>query len=251
MARSSALRSQADDLLRRLPPARRQRWALARSQLRSLARDGRPHRVLDAGCGDGQLTLDLARRHRHWSFVGVDLSSTALTDAEHARRRLRVRNAAFAQADLTRLAVLDRVDVVLAMECLVEIQDDRAVVGRLAAALRPDGVLIAHVPAHDWRPVLPGSETTWRHEVRHGYDAASLRSRLAEAGLQVTSLRPTQRTVVTVAQEVRDRWKHAPRRLLPLAPVMAAAAWSDTAGATWGPARGWFVCASPSPATGA
>jgi hypothetical protein len=129
------------------------------------------------------------------------------------------------------------------MECLVEIPDDRAALAQLAQALRPQGLLLAHVPATGWRPVLPGAETTWRHEVRHGYDLVSLRMLLAEGGLRMRVLRPTQRDLVTVAQEVRDRWKRKPRRLVPLAPLMAAAARLDTAGVTWGPARGWFLTA--------
>lgn len=240
------LRGIARDVLRRLPPARRQRWALATEVLLELAADGRPRTVLDAGCGDGLFTLDLARALPMWSFVGLDLAEEHIVSAERERRAQKVTNACFARVDLTRLAVRRPVDVVLALECLVEIPDDRAALCALAGALRPDGTLIAHLPVWDWSPVLPGSPATWRHEARHGYDRDGLPVLLHEAGLKLRGVTPSQRGTVTVAQELRDRWKGAsPVLRLLTAPFMAAAAQLDTRGVTWGPARGLLLTAKP------
>jgi SAM-dependent methyltransferase len=229
-----------------LPPARRQRWALATRALLPLVADGRPRTVLDAGCGSGLFTLDLARLLPTWSFVGLDLAEDQLVRAEQARRTQGVLNASFARVDLTRLSVRRPFDVVLAMECLVEIPDDRAALGALAGALRQDGTFLAHLPVHDWTPVLPGSAATWRHEARHGYDPVKLPSLLREAGLELRTVIPSQRGTVTVAQELRDRWKQSsPALRLLTAPVMTASARLDTAGVTWGPARGLLLTASP------
>jgi SAM-dependent methyltransferase len=241
---AARVRARAEDLVRRLPPARRQRWLLARKELLALARDGRQRTVLDAGCGDGLLTLDLADRLPRWRFVGVDLSETAVRSAERERRRRSVTNAQFIRADITRPALREPVDVALAMECLAEIPDDRAALRQLRAALHADGVLVAHVPTADWRPLLPNSPPTWRDEVRHGYSQQQLADLLSASGFRCRSLRLTQRNVVTLVQELRDRRRHARVRwLLPLAPWAAAAAALDTAGLTWGEPRGIFFTA--------
>jgi hypothetical protein len=140
--------------------------------------------------------------------------------------------------------------VVLALECLSEIPDDGAALAALAAALRPGGLLVAHVPLADWQPVLRGSAGRWRHEVRHGYDLDDLARRMGDVGLDVQEVRLTQRDMVTAAQELRDRWKSAPAAVrAALFPVMAAAAILDTAGVTWGPPRGALLAARRAVAT--
>lgn len=238
------MRMTAADTLQRLPPARRQRWALARAAAEHL----RPAIVLDAGCGDGLFTLDLAEANPQTTFLGVDLSERALQRAEQERRRRGLDNVSFACVDLTRLALRQQVDLVLALECLVEIPDDDAALACLARATRPGGTVLLHLPEASWRPVLRTSEQRWRHEARHGYSVGRLPAWLAGAGLRLRSVRPTQRNVVTVAQELRDRYKRArPAALLALAPLAAAAARLDTMGLTWGPARGLFVVAEPTP----
>ena len=102
-------------------------------------------RVLDAGCGPGRHALALARRGI--DVVGVDLSpdfialasasADALGVAEHAR---------FETADLRELAFAGEFDAVL---CLCQGgfgllgggEDEGAVLGRFARALRPSGRL--------------------------------------------------------------------------------------------------------------
>ena len=155
-----------------MPPARQLRFRLAIEALERFA-DGRPVRVLDAGCGEGLLTVVLARRHPDWSIIGVDLSADAVRDAGREAVRLGLPNAAFDRADLTVDVGLDEYDAVAAMECLEEIANDHSAIAAMARALHPGGVLLADVPERDWTPVLPGSERTWRHEVRHGYSAAA------------------------------------------------------------------------------
>ena len=78
----------------------------------------------------------------------------------------------------------DGFDVVMALECLSEIPDDRAALGSMSAALAPEGLFVVQVPDAEWKPVLKGSPTTWREEVRHGYRPAALEAALAEAGLE-------------------------------------------------------------------
>ena len=241
MSLSSKARSRASSALDVMPPARRQRWALARRALATL-----PSRltVIDAGCGDALLTHQLARAHPGWRIVGADLSRSALMLRAGDRAACPAAGLLLVQADLQRPLACGSADVVLSLECLTEIPDDRSVVSGLAAALRPGGLLVLHVMHAGWCPVLPGSDGQWRHEVRHGYEEAELRSLLTGAGLLVELVVPTMRGTVQVAQEVRDRCKHAaPTVRLLLFPVMVLAAWLDTAGATWGRGRGMFVLA--------
>jgi 2-polyprenyl-3-methyl-5-hydroxy-6-metoxy-1,4-benzoquinol methylase len=227
-----------------MPPARRLRLALALEALEVLARDAPQDRlrVLDAGCGEGLLTIALARRNPHWSVLGVDLSAAALRTARAEAARHGLPNAAFATADLTADLGSSRYDAVVALECLLEIPDDHSALAAMSRALRPGGLFLGHVPERNWTPMLPGSEQTWRHEVRHGYTTAELAELARAAGLRVTEVKPTLRGTVGVAQELRDRVRR--RRLAAqvlVYPLMLAAVPLERRGITWGPARALFL----------
>ena len=98
----------------------------------------RPSDVLDAGCGTGRVAVELARRgHR---VTGVDSDASML---EVARR------APGATWELADLAVLDlgtSFDLIVAAGNVVvflEPGSEPTVVRRLAAHLRPDGLLVS------------------------------------------------------------------------------------------------------------
>ncbi|MBZ0266863.1 class I SAM-dependent methyltransferase [bacterium] len=73
---------------------------------------------------------------------------------------------------------------VLCVDVLERVSSDLALLQKLHRALRPDGVLVARVPACDWiRPEGGG------HVPCRGYDEGSLREVLEEAGFTLLRLR--------------------------------------------------------------
>jgi SAM-dependent methyltransferase len=228
-------------------PARRLRLALAMKSLEDEAR-GRPLRVLDAGCGDGLLTIGIARRHPDWSLVGLDLRDELLEYARVRALEQRLTNVRFERADLNEPLGEDGFDGVLSIETLEEIPDDERALRVMAAAVAPGGMLIAHVPERSWRPILPGSAPAWRDEVRHGYTAAAISTMLERAGLAVIEVRPTYRGTVAIAQEIRDRLKSKPLAVRALAfPAMAGAVSLERLGLTWGPPHALLATARRPP----
>jgi SAM-dependent methyltransferase len=218
-----------------MAPSRRLRLALADRVLSEKAA-GRPLRLLDAGCGDGLLSIALAERHRDWSVLGIDRRDDMLSGARARAQGRGIGNASFEAADLTKPLPQSGFDAVLALECLHEIPDDKGALSAMAGALRPGGLLALQVPTPDWSPVLPGSSGIWREEVRHGYGEEELTAMLRAAGLEPVSMRPTYRSLAAAAQEVRDRIKGTalPLRLLAF-PFLAFAARLEWWGLTWGP----------------
>jgi SAM-dependent methyltransferase len=131
-------------LLELAEPIARHPWWQARAALilalLSRLRIVPPARILDAGCGWG-VTLEALERGGYRAF-GMDISRRMLERLDRPDRRL-------IEADVSR--PLETVpwpfDVVLALDLLEHLDDDRAAVERLEALVRPGGVLILSVPA--------------------------------------------------------------------------------------------------------
>jgi len=231
----SRLRAILEERLALMAPARRLRLALAAGEVERHFGAGAEVRVLDAGCGDGLLSLAMAKGHRSWSILGVDLRADLL---EGARKRAAARglaNVAFAEGNLEQPLPEQDVQAVLAVECLSEIPDDRRALQMMAEALAPGGMLVVQVPERDWEPVLPGSPGTWREQVRQGYTASELEAALRAAGLADVMVRPTYRSLAAGAQEVRDRIKGSPLAVRLLAfPFLALAVRLERLGITFG-----------------
>lgn len=237
------LRAVLEERLALMAPSRRLRLALS-DEVLSAEAGGRPLRVLDAGCGDGLLTLSLAHRHADWALLGVDRRADLLEGARERAAGRGLGNARFQPADLTRPLPEGDFGAIVALECLHEIPDDEGALRSMAGALAPGGLLALQVPERDWKPVLPGSTGIWREEVRHGYGREEIAADVRAAGLEPVELRPTYRSLAAAAQEIRDRIKSSPLPLRLLAfPFLAAAVWLEHRGLTWGKPSATLVLA--------
>lgn len=239
------LRAILEERLALMAPARRLRLALAEEEVAArLGADSRL-RVLDAGCGDGLLSLAMAKHHPTWALVGVDLREDLLDGARKRAAGRGLTNARFVPGNLERpLPERDR-DAVTAVECLSEIPDDRQALRMMLEALRPGGLIVVQVPERDWQPVLPGSPGTWREQVRQGYTAEQLQDLLQEVGFAEVQVRPTYRSLAAAAQEIRDRIKDRGLlvRLL-VFPFLAGAVRLERLGVTWGRPNALLASAS-------
>jgi ubiquinone/menaquinone biosynthesis C-methylase UbiE len=210
MSSLARLRAILEERLVLMAPARRLRLALAAAEVERRFGAGAAVRVLDAGCGDGLLSLAMAKGHKSWSILGVDLRADLLEGARKRAAARHLANVSFVEGDLEQPLPDGNAQAVLAVECLSEIPDDRRALQMMTEALVPGGLLVVQVPERDWQPVLPGSPGTWREQVRQGYTAAELGAALHGAGLEDVTVRPTYRSLAAGAQEVRDRIKGSP-----------------------------------------
>jgi trans-aconitate 2-methyltransferase len=95
--------------------------------------------VLDAGCGSGRVTEELAKRLPSGRIIAVDGSEAMIAEA---RERLGDR-ASYMVADLAELEVNEPVDLVFSTATFHWILDHDRLFERLRAALRPGGRLVA------------------------------------------------------------------------------------------------------------
>ncbi|HEX2061371.1 MAG TPA: methyltransferase domain-containing protein [Thermoanaerobaculia bacterium] len=98
--------------------------------------------VLDAGCGDGALTIAMARMFPRSAFRGMDASREAIRNAWEKLEESGLCNVEFVTADIADLDERRAFELVLAMESIREQSYPRTALRNLAAALRRDGVLL-------------------------------------------------------------------------------------------------------------
>jgi SAM-dependent methyltransferase len=181
-----------DHLVRR-HPWWQARAALTLELLRELGVEP-PARVLDAGCGWG-VTLGALER-QGFQAVGMDVSRRTLERLDRPERVL-------VEADLTQ--PIDRpiepFDAVLALDVIEHIDDDRAVVARLAELARPGGLVVVSVPA------LPELFTEFDaiQGHRRRYRPESLRGAFESTGLRVERVFWWGRWLVPTLRRARAR----------------------------------------------
>ncbi len=108
----------------------------------------RPRRVVDLGCGPGNLTALLAARWPDTEVEGVDSSPAMIEHAQrHAGERLR-----FVVGDLREWRPTEPVDVIVSNAAMQWVPRHREIVPRLVGALAPGGWLGIQVPGNFDQP---------------------------------------------------------------------------------------------------
>jgi len=190
----------------------RQDWSVVWPALAAMPREG--VRLLDAGCGVGRWSLELAARRPGWHVIGLDRDAAALRIAESSRRKLHLDNLSFVQGDFADFRSLPAFDVVLSIcsaHYLAATGGGGALFNCFAAALRPDGHLVLYVPraANEapWLPFLP--RPTW-HDV---FTAAQLRTLCIASGLTIHRLDGEVGRAGTAVKQIdilaAGRWRRA------------------------------------------
>jgi SAM-dependent methyltransferase len=140
---------------------------------------GRPGlRILDAGCGTGGTTIEL---RRFGEIVGIDLAWEAL---EPARGRGLT---GLARASIERLPFgAATFDAATSFEVVYHlgVANDGAALKEIRRVLKPGGLFLLRVPAHDW---LRGEHDRLVH-TRHRYSRGEVLRKLSDAGFVVEQL---------------------------------------------------------------
>lgn len=165
------------------------RLDLATALLRQNRCDLRGKRVLDVGCGIGDLGFMLAEQGAH--VVGFELDTVKVERANQIARKwgFSAEHLQFIAGDATKLAQMDigQFDAIFCLALLEHIQDDIGLLNQMQHMLRPDGFLMLEVPSAT-RKTIPEVEAEDGH-VRPGYFFKEVPGLLAQAGFRVTAAR--------------------------------------------------------------
>ncbi|MEZ4524127.1 MAG: methyltransferase domain-containing protein [Thermomicrobiales bacterium] len=99
--------------------------------------------VIDAGCGSGRLTAELAGQLPNGQVIAIDLSANMLEQAKQHLLPLAGSRVRFRQADLQHLSVDEPVDAIFSTAALHWVLDHQTMFDHFFAALKPGGWLVA------------------------------------------------------------------------------------------------------------
>jgi ArsR family transcriptional regulator len=105
--------------------------------------------VVDIGCGEGYLTIEVARWARR--VLAIDRSASVLARAKALAARRRASNITFKRGDLERLPLDDAtVDVAVLSQALHHAADPARAAAEAVRVLRPGGrLLVLDLRAHE------------------------------------------------------------------------------------------------------
>jgi SAM-dependent methyltransferase len=105
----------------------------------------RPGKVLDFGCGPGIMSMALACEG--YEVTGLDGAERMIDVARRQSLQRGLRNVCFQVMDSESFSpVPESYDAVICSSVLEYVEDDQKLLGRLAEALRPGGLLLVSVP---------------------------------------------------------------------------------------------------------
>jgi SAM-dependent methyltransferase len=165
---------------------------------------GEHRTILDAGCGPGVFSFELAKRHPQAQVLGIELEPELVGRATTIAERAGLTNCAFEKGDVTRLDFDARFDLVVSVDNLEHVEDDVTAMRTLLRALRPGGTLVVHVPGYERRWLLFGRRVNFDvpGHVRPGYRAPELADKLRRAGFDVVDQRYTYGPLETLTNNL-------------------------------------------------
>ena len=160
-------------------------WHIRR-EVKKLNKAGfKPERIADAGSGFGQYVYYLSNQYPDATITGLDIKQEQVDDCNQFYTTIgRNQKVTFQFTDLTKLETRKAWDLVLSVDVMEHIEDDRTVFNRIYKGLKPGGVLLISTPSDQG-----GSDVHHEHEasfidehVRDGYGVEEIDEKLREAG---------------------------------------------------------------------
>lgn len=167
-------------------------WHIRR-ELKLLKKQGfTPEYIADAGSGFGQYVYYLSKKFPSARITGLDIKQEQVDDCNGFFSSIGLaERVQFEYADLTALEASESYDLVLSVDVMEHIEDDRTVFQRFYKGLKPGGVLLISTPSDQG-----GSDVHHDHEesfidehVRDGYGVADIDEKLREAGFSDINIR--------------------------------------------------------------
>ena len=182
-----------------------------RRVLRGLRQSGfMPDRVVDAGCGLGDHSFQVARMFRAASVTGIDASKSNIDLCTHYAAAIDSQRHSFLHGNLSDLSEATPASLVLCITVLQYIADDRGILQKLRSLLAENGRMILYVPVHFKRylswykrvSLLPHFNYDSQLGRAHTFTSEEIVEKAQSAGFSLERIEHTYGPVGAVAYEL-------------------------------------------------
>jgi 2-polyprenyl-3-methyl-5-hydroxy-6-metoxy-1,4-benzoquinol methylase len=161
-------------------------------------------RILDAGCGLGIFTFEVARRFPESLVTGIDIDKKLVESNTQIAKKADLKNCFFEFQDITQLHDLEKFDLILSVDNLEHIQDDDSVLRNFHTALKNGGTAIVHVPGLYRRWYFFGWAVNFKVQghVRPGYAKEDIVKKIETAGFAIRKAYYTYGWIETITNNI-------------------------------------------------
>lgn len=160
--------------------------------------------IMDAGCGQGIFTFEIARRLPESSITGIDIEAELLERNRQIAEKIGLKNCHFEFQDITKMEIEKKYDLIFSVDNLEHIQDDDNALRNFYYALIPNGELILHVPGYYRRWFFFKWKVNFNVEghYRPGYTKEEIVRKLKNAGFNIVESYYTYGWLETITNNI-------------------------------------------------
>ena len=161
--------------------------------------------VLDAGCGLGNYTFYLARKHPRIKIDAWDYSIQNIEAAKKLLGQMSLDNINFSSRNLGDLSEVRKYDLICSIDVLEHIADDERVVKNFYKALKNQGQLILHLPRKNQkRHFKKFKDWSYNTHLREGYEKRVIIQLLENNGFETVRVKNTFGWFASLAWELNQ-----------------------------------------------
>lgn len=140
--------------------------------------------ILDAGSGFGQYTWFMARKKPSWKIHAIDVKEEEISNCRRFFARTGVTNTTFEVQDLTQYVVPNQYHLILSVDVMEHIEEDRQVFSNFLQSLKAGGMLLISTPSDQGGSDVQheGDASFIGEHVREGYSVDDITEKLKNAG---------------------------------------------------------------------
>jgi SAM-dependent methyltransferase len=149
--------------------------------------------IYDAGSGFGQYTYFMAKKLQPCNILSVDVKEEWINVCRNFFNRKKIKNVSFSVEDLTSINHQNQFDIIVCVDVMEHIADDKKVFGNFYSALKQGGYLLINSPSvYGGSDVHADEEESFIGEhARIGYSKEDLEAKLHPPGFSTYKCRYT------------------------------------------------------------
>lgn len=188
-------------------------WHIRRQLKRwNKLRKGEPASIIDAGSGFGQYTYRMAKLNNKHQILGVDVKSEQIADCNDFFTKLKMNNRVhFEEHDLTTFSSPNTYDLILSVDVMEHILEDRKVFDNFFESLHKGGTLLISTPSDQGGSDSDEHSDNKVHgfideHVRDGYNIDDIKEKLTTAGFSMVEASYTYGTPGHISWILSMKW---------------------------------------------